>query len=78
MTPIYIAAVMGHTNCVGLLLARGADPTIKAQNTHYNIGGCSALRASFWFANIECYKLMKNHIQHPCSKDPAAKYLLTN
>ena len=78
MTPIYVAAVMGNTDCVRLLLARGADPTIKAQNTHYNMGSCSAITASLWFGNFKCYRLMKNHIQHQPSKDPATRYLLAN
>ena len=78
MTPIYIATVMGHTKCVKLLLARGADPTIKAHNTHYKMGSCSALVASMWFANLGCYRLMKNHVAPITNNDPAAKYLLAN
>ena len=78
MTPIYLAAVMGRINCIRLLLARGADPTIKAYNTYYNMHSCSALHASIWFTNIACYKLMKNHIKHPYGNNSAAKYLLAN
>jgi len=78
MTPIYIATVMGHTDCVRLLLARGADPTIKARNTYYNMSSCSALTASLWFGNFKCYRLMKNHINYKSSGDSSKKYLLAS
>jgi ankyrin repeat protein len=78
MTPIYVATVMGRTKCVGLLLARGADPTIKAYNKYYNMDSCSSLGASIWFTNLACYRLIKNHIKCQRGNNSATKYLLAD
>lgn len=36
VTPLYLAAQMGHKDCVKILMERGADPNIKAYNTNVN------------------------------------------
>jgi len=58
VTSIYLAALNGHSRCVKLLMARGADPTIQIVNT-FSKKSYNAFDIALWKFNFNCYRLMK-------------------
>jgi len=58
VTPLYLAALMGNSRCVKLLMARGADPKIITYNT-FSKKSYNAFSIALWNFNFNCYRLMK-------------------
>ena len=66
MYPLYIAAQRGHINCVQLLIDRGADPKMIANNEYFDTV-CDAFSVALLHNNFKTYRLMKKLSKN---KDP--------